>query len=233
MPAGKKNNSKHTEAEEAEAGLRALFHSKYAPRIPFEESDRPPEVFITDEDAARMFVESLSKLFKKRYIEPLRHLKGQRPFEQQPYGRLLETQRLDLRLEHVVLDEKLGQPMGFIRQLENGEIVPWHLSPAVGAEIADLYRHHIDLLPNLLRWSTAAYREREAAMQSGLSHPPIDEASPGALRMFDLAAARTNPNEKLPAEAEDWVAGVRSELEKRQAYDLLNRSSLATTTRDF
>jgi len=215
MPANENDTTDYTEIETA---VLKLFRSEYAPPIPSgERSGESTEVYFTEEDLPRMSVRITLKIIRDRHPEPLHRVE-----DIQPLWRWVETVRLDLLLTPRRINNALNQPLGFIERFETGQIVPWQLSPGVGADIAILFRLHKEALRDLLRWSAAAYREREAAKQAETSHPSLNETSPGALRMFDIAAARMNPDAELPAEAENWFADVISELEQRQAHDLLN-----------
>ncbi|HWT02900.1 MAG TPA: hypothetical protein VN256_21805 [Pyrinomonadaceae bacterium] len=206
--------------------LRELFRSKYVRAAPpfVEGGDLPFPVFIAPEDAKRMFVHFAAKLLRDHYTKPLRRPMVKELFktETQPYGRLLETMILDLRLLTGSVNDALNKPQGYIERVITGETKPWELSPAEGAEISVMFRIHAELLPDLLRWSAAAFKQREAAGQSGRSLPRLEEASSEALRLLDIGAAAMNPGMELPGEAEAWISVVLAEIEKRQAYDLLN-----------
>jgi hypothetical protein len=216
MPADRKEKSRDAEAE---AIFRALIRSKYARTIlsDEDETEPPAEVYVTDEDAARMFVQIVANRIIKRYPNPRHGLENV-----QPIWLLVEGIRIELRLLQKRIDAALNQPPGFIKEFETGRIVLWELPPSVGAKLVKLFNLHFDSLPQLLRWSAAAYNARNAAKRDKSSHPPIDQASPGALRMFDIAAALTDPDTELPAEAEAWLIALRSELERLGYYELLN-----------
>jgi hypothetical protein len=216
MPTDRKDNSRNAEAE---AALRALFRSEYAPTLlaDEEETEPPAEVFITDEDAARMFVQIVADRIRKRYPDPRHGLENV-----QPIWCLVEGIRVELRLLQKRIDAALDQPPGFTKEFETGRIILWELPPSAGVKMVKLFNLHFESLPDLLRWSAAAYKAREAAKRDESSYPPINKASAGALRMFDIAAARMDPNTELPAEAEAWMGALRSELERLEYYDLLN-----------
>jgi hypothetical protein len=215
MPANGKDKTDYTEIETA---VMELFRSEYAPPIPsLEGPDESMQVYFTEEDLPRMSVRITIKLIRDRFPEPLHNVE-----DIQPLWHWVETVRLDVLLTPRKINDALNQPLGFIERFETGQVIPWQLSALEGADIAILFRLHKDALRDLLRWSAAVYKEREAAKQDESSHPPLYGTSPGALRMFDLAAARMNPDAELPAEAENWLTEVISELERRQTHDLLN-----------
>lgn len=223
MPDKKNENPMNTEDPMA---LRELFRSKYVRATsPFTEGgDVPFPVFITPEDAKRMFVHFAANLIRDQYPKPLRRALIKELFKTdiQPYGRLLENVILGLHLLPERVNDALNKPQGFIERIISGETKPWELSPVEGAEVSDLFRIHGELLPDLLRWSAAAFKQREVARQKDQSLPQLDEASPEALRLLDIGAAAMNPDMELPGEAEAWIPKVLAELKKREADDLLN-----------
>ena len=215
MPGHKRDDSWHNEAE---AALRALFRSEYAPPIPseIEGADATPEVHKR-EDSQRMSVQFAADRIRNRFPEPVRRLEERYPFEL-----WLEAVIQDLHLLPKKINAALNQGKGFVERIIAGEVAPWQLSAAEGADVVTLFRLHFDSLPNLLRWSVAARRMREAEAQSDLSYPPLDEAPPDAQRLSDMVAAHVDASPKLPGEVEAWLIELRAELGKRQAYDFLN-----------
>src|SRR4051812_18715531 len=138
-----------------EKALRTALGSPNAP----EPSDNVVDAILSSgRDAG---VESLhrirrrfaEKLFLDRYPEPERSSqKGT------TLGDFLEKRRTETGLRRSGVAFALGGEERGVEDLEKGRVSPWKLTPAVGGQIMNLFRVHIETLGHLVAASFAVSR---------------------------------------------------------------------------
>lgn len=107
----------------------------------------------------------------------------------------------------------LGVPPSLVEKLEAGEFLPWTITAVQGAELAILFRLHLNAFEELVNNSLEALEESPNAPQEETDSDRLQDVS--------------HPNNLPPVVLQgsvirDWLEDVRRVLEEKQARQFLD-----------
>lgn len=159
---------------------------------------REMTVEVSQASLDRAHKKFVDKVFGYLHPHPVRNIRGRETF-----GLWLEARRIDAVLTREDIAEVLGKDESYVERLEIGEASPLSLEPTVAADIAVLFRIHIEGIAQLVS-NSEAIRGNEIKV-------PI----PSDVMKSAKEQAKSSDDSLV------WLGALYEELERRQATHLL------------
>jgi Helix-turn-helix domain len=142
-----------------------------------------------------------------------------------PLGRYVETVRERAGLERTAVGTRLHKTADFVERFERGHINPLQLPTTDFADITELFRIKLSVLPAMIAASTATAGAKHgyraiARSHGGIGHDRRGEDVERALEAFARSVKPKAQSGGTPGEVQTYLAKVEIELKRRGRTDL-------------